>query len=153
MYNNIEIKIVPLNEKHLSDCNIIDSLSFESPWSPKEFERELSNAVAHYFVAEHNGKAIGYGGYWWVFDEAQITNIAVHPDYRQKGVAQAILDKMVNSVNDGFVKTMTLEVRKSNLPAQNLYKKNGFKEVGIRPKYYNHTEDAVLMTKEIESID
>ena len=153
MYNNIEIKIVPLNEKHLSDCNIIDSLSFVSPWSPKEFERELSNAVAHYFVAEYNGKAIGYGGYWWVFDEAQITNIAVHPDYRQKGVAQAILDEMVNSVNDGFVKTMTLEVRKSNIPAQNLYKKNGFKEVGVRAKYYNHTEDAVLMTKEIESID
>lgn len=145
----MEIKIVKLSENHLPDLNEIDRLSFSSPWSPEEFKRELTNAIAHYFVAECEGKAIGYGGYWWTFDEAQITNIAVHPSFRRLGVAEKIIDEMVKSCDDGFVKTITLEVRESNIPARSLYEKKGFKIVGKRPKYYDHTEDAVLMTKEI----
>ena len=148
----MDVKIVKLERKHLSDCNEIDRLSFSSPWSPKEFEKELDNAIAHYFVAEVNDRAVGYGGYWWTFDEAQITNIAVHPDFRKMGIGQAILKRMIEDVNDGFVKTLTLEVRKSNIAAQNLYKKLGFVQVGLRPKYYERTEDAVLVTKEIEYI-
>ena len=69
------------------------------------------------------------------------------------GIAQAILKRMIEEVNDGFVKSLTLEVRKSNIAAQNLYAKMGFVQVGLRPKYYERTEDAVLMTKEIEYID
>ena len=149
----MNLKIVKLERKHLIDCNEIDKLSFSSPWSPKEFEKELDNAIAHYFVAEIEGRAVGYGGYWWTFDEAQITNIAVHPEFRKKGIAQANLERMIEEVNDGFVKSLTLEVRKSNIAAQNLYAKMGFVQVGLRPKYYERTEDAVLMTKEIEYID
>lgn len=145
----MDIKIVKLEEKHLPDLKGIDALSFSSPWSPEEFKKELTNAIAHYFVAECDGKAVGYGGYWWTFDEAQITNIAVHPSFRRLGIAQKIIDAMVNSCDDGFVKTITLEVRESNMPARTLYEKMGFKIVGKRPKYYDRTEDAVLMTKEI----
>ena len=147
-------KLEALSEKHLDGINEIDKFSFSRPWSAESFKSELTNPLAVYWVAvDDNDNVIGYGGYWWIFDEANITNIAVHPDYRQKGIASAILKAMCDKCSVTDVLTLNLEVRVSNTPAQSLYKKFGFKEVGVRPKYYDNKEDAILMTKEIEQFD
>lgn len=148
----MEYKIVPMTKEHVEGIKKIDDLCFESPWSLKSFESELSNPLAVYFVALLDKQVIGYCGYWWVFDEGQITNIAVHPDYRKKGIASKLIDEMVKKCSVTDVYSLTLEVRVSNLSAISLYEKYGFKRVGLRPKYYDNKEDAVLMTKEIEQV-
>lgn len=148
----MDYKIVPMTKDHTDGIKAIDDLCFESPWSLKSFESELTNPLAVYFVAIKGDKVIGYAGYWWIFDEGQITNIAVHPDFRQKGIASALIDEMVKKCSVTDVYTLTLEVRVSNFSAISLYEKYGFKRVGLRPKYYDNKEDAVLMTKEIEQV-
>ncbi len=148
----MDYKIVPMTEQHVAGIKKIDDLCFESPWSLKSFESELTNPLAVYFVALLNDEVIGYCGYWWIFDEGQITNIAVHPKFRQKGIASALMDKMVEKCSVTDVYSLTLEVRKSNQAAISLYEKYGFERVGLRPKYYDNKEDAVLMTKEIEQV-
>lgn len=146
----MKFKIVPMLEEHVGGIKKIDDLCFESPWSLKSFESELTNPLAVYFVALCDEEVVGYCGYWWVFDEGQITNIAVHPDFRRNKIASALIEKMVEKCSKTDVYSLTLEVRKSNAPAISLYEKYGFKRVGLRPKYYDNKEDAVLMTKEIE---
>lgn len=148
----MDYKIVPMTEQHVAGIKKIDDLCFESPWSLKSFESELTNPLAVYFVALLNDEVIGYCGYWWIFDEGQITNIAVHPKFRKKGIASALMDKMVEKCSVTDVYSLTLEVRKSNQAAISLYEKYGFERVGLRPKYYDNKEDAVLMTKEIEQV-
>ena len=145
-------EIVPMTEEHVTGIKNIDDLCFESPWSLKAFESELENPIAFYFVAVLDGQVIGYAGYWWTFGEAQITNIAVHPDFRKKGIASALMDKMIENCIDTDVYSITLEVRVSNNAAISMYEKYGFERVGLRPKYYSDKEDALLMTKELEQI-
>lgn len=148
----MKYKIVPMEKEHVLGIKEIDDLCFESPWSLKSFESEFSNPLAVYFVALKDDKVIGYCGYWWVFDEGQITNIAVHPDFRKMGIASALMDEMVKKCSVTDVYSLTLEVRVSNNAAISLYEKYGFKRVGLRPKYYDNKEDAVLMTKEIKQV-
>lgn len=145
-------EIVPMMEEHVKGIKKVDDLCFESPWSLKSFESELTNPIAFYFVAVSEGEVIGYAGYWWTFGEAQITNIAVNPSFRKKGIASALMDKMIAHCIDTDVYSITLEVRVSNNAAINMYEKYGFERVGLRPKYYSDKEDALLMTKEIEKV-
>ena len=94
---------------------------------------------------------IGYGGYWQVFDEAHITNVAVAESWRRQGVAREILAAMEREYPVRGILYATLEVRVSNQAARALYVQNGFTEAGIRPKYYEKPqEDAVIMWKTIE---
>ncbi|MFT9495674.1 ribosomal protein S18-alanine N-acetyltransferase [Anaerosolibacter sp.] len=130
----------------------IENLCFTVPWSPEAFEMEISkNKFAQYVVAEVDGRIAGYGGMWFIVDEAHVTNIAVHPQYRGKGYGELIVAAMVRRADDQGIYQMTLEVRASNHVAQNLYRKFGFEPCGVRPKYYaDNNEDAVIMwrTKE-----
>ena len=148
----MDYKIIPMTEEHVAGIKKVDDLCFESPWSLKAFESELENPIAFYFVAVKDDEVIGYCGYWWTFGEAQITNVAVSPEYRQKGIASALMDEMINHCREMDVFSITLEVRVSNNAAISMYEKYGFERVGLRPKYYNNKEDALLMTKEIEKI-
>ncbi len=144
----LEYEIVPMKEEHLQDVLHISNVSFPIAWSRESFEKELLNVFAKYFVAVKDGRVLGYGGMWIIIDEAHITNIAVHPSYRGEGVGDNILKAMIAQCGAQRVTAMTLEVRSSNEPAKNLYKKYGFKEEGIRKAYYedNH-EDAIIMWK------
>lgn len=144
----LEYEIVPMEEKHLQDVLLISNESFPIAWSRESFEKELLNIFAKYFVAVKDGRVLGYGGMWIIIDEAHITNIAVHPNYRGKGLGDNILKAMIQQCKSQRVTAMTLEVRSSNEPAKNLYKKYGFREEGIRKAYYedNH-EDALIMWK------
>ncbi len=129
----------------------IEQLCFESPWSRESFEKELyDNKLAKYVVARVDGKVIGYGGMWVIFDEGHITNIAVHPDYRGRRIGEKILEAMMDTAKKNKVENVTLEVRTSNLAARNLYKKFGFADAGIRKGYYaDNGEDAVIMWSHI----
>jgi len=145
---NIEIR--PMELKDIDDVYEINRLSFSSPWSRESFERELlSNKIAHYFVALLDEKIVGYIGIWQIFQEAQITAIAVHPDYRRMGIGEALLDYIINLCEQNYIKEIILEVRVSNTIAQNLYYKKGFKKVGIRKWYYKDGEDALVMVKKL----
>jgi [ribosomal protein S18]-alanine N-acetyltransferase len=145
MINNIEV--VQMTEEHLDGVMIIENLSFKIPWSRNSFLEELTaNQMAVYVVAVSGEKVIGYGGLWRIVDEGHITNIAVHPEFRRCGAGLRIMDKLLEICELSGINSLTLEVRKSNLPAQRLYEKYGFKAEGIRKSYYSDTgEDALIM--------
>lgn len=142
-------EIVPMQKGHLPEVVALEVLCFRVPWSRESFEHELSNTLANYSVIEHEGAAIGYGGYWSILDEAHITNIAVHPDFQNNRLGTALLTHMLKQAAEKGAHLMSLEVRISNLPARHLYEKLGFSERGRRKAYYSDNgEDAIIMTKE-----
>ncbi|WAA12570.1 ribosomal protein S18-alanine N-acetyltransferase [Fervidibacillus halotolerans] len=125
----------------------IETSSFSSPWTKEAFVRELTmNPYAIYIGAELDGKIVGYGGTWIIIDEAHITNIAVLPEFRGKKIGEQLLMKMLETMMVKGAKRATLEVRVSNTVAQNLYRKFGFVNGGIRKGYYSdNQEDALVM--------
>ncbi|WP_243300492.1 ribosomal protein S18-alanine N-acetyltransferase [Bacillus litorisediminis] len=131
----------------LDDIMEIEHQSFTLPWKRDAFVRELtSNPYARYWVVEVNGKVIGYSGVWIVMDEAHITNIAVLPDYRGHGFGKQLLIKTMQLAKSYNAKVVTLEVRVSNIVAQNLYRSLGFQPGGIRKGYYtDNNEDGLIM--------
>jgi ribosomal-protein-alanine N-acetyltransferase len=144
-----DFSIIPLELKHVDGVVEVDKLSFALPWSRDSFEAEVSrNDFARYVVAVFDGKVIGYGGVWIIAGEGQITNIAVHPNFRGMGAASRMLKALIDICISASVNDMTLEVRVSNTPAINLYKKLGFAEEGIRKQFYeDNKEDALIMWK------
>ncbi len=125
----------------------IERDAFSHPWDRSIFQYELNeNKFAHYLVYEYGEKIIGFCGLWIVMDEAQITNIAIHSDYRGKGFGERILSSVFQYLKMFRVKKVSLEVRVSNVVAKNLYRKMGFKDGGIRKNYYvDNGEDALVM--------
>ncbi|WP_088106089.1 ribosomal protein S18-alanine N-acetyltransferase [Halalkalibacter urbisdiaboli] len=130
----------------------VEEDSFAIPWKPAVFENELTNnKYAHYLAYEYNEKVIGYCGLWVVMDEAQVTNIAIHSDYRGQKRGEELLAYAKAFVSLMGVKRLSLEVRVSNYVAQGLYRKLGFQEGGIRKNYYaDNLEDALVMWVKID---
>jgi [ribosomal protein S18]-alanine N-acetyltransferase len=131
----------------LSHIEIVENSSFSVPWSRQAFYDELvHNQFAQYTVITVNGQVMGYCGCWLIFDEAHITNLAIHPDYRGKGLGEAVLTYVMGMMQRQGVTKMFLEVRVSNQAAQSLYQKLGFTYSGIRHGYYaDNQEDAMIM--------
>ncbi|MFA9423369.1 MAG: ribosomal protein S18-alanine N-acetyltransferase [Sedimentibacter sp.] len=128
----------------------VEKKCFSTPWSIESFKSELINDNAYYECAEENGQVVGYMGMWKILDEGHITNVAVLPEHRNKGIATMLIAKMIEVCKCSEIENMTLEVRESNLSALNLYKKFGFFSVGKRPKYYQvPLEDAIIMWKKV----
>ena len=124
----------------------IENACFKTPWSKNSFIHEVTeNQCARYVVVREDGRAIAYAGVWFILDEGHITNIAVHPDKRGKGYGEQVTRAMIQLAADSGMSVMTLEVRRSNEIAQKLYHKLGFIDVGYRKKYYENTEDALIM--------
>jgi [ribosomal protein S18]-alanine N-acetyltransferase len=127
----------------------ITNLCFSTPWSRSSISGELNNPLAKYIIAKdiEKNSVIGFVGVWIIVGEADITNIAVHPNYRKLGVGSKLLSSLINICDDLSCSLINLEVRASNISAQNLYKKFSFIENGLRKGYYEDTkEDAILMT-------
>lgn len=142
------VRIEPFDASYIDDIVNIERLSFNDPWSRSSFSGELENPAARYLVAIIGGKVAGYGGYWKILNEAHITNIAVHPEYRNQGIGSDLLMAMISLALKEGIEAMTLEVRRSNKIAQSIYVKYGFKKVGIRKNYYqDNGEDALIMWK------
>jgi [ribosomal protein S18]-alanine N-acetyltransferase len=138
--------IVAMKIEDIDEVLVIEALSFATPWSREAFTMEIcDNRCARYLVAKGT-KVLGYVGMWIIMDEGHITNIAVHPDYRGNKIGEALLKAIIKLASSIGITQMTLEVRKSNKIAQNLYLKLGFEVCGIRKKYYsNNKEDALIM--------
>lgn len=139
------IRYVPMNEKHIEGMAQIEEQCFNSGFAQKTFEKELENKFSIYVVAEEDEKVLGYAGLWDVCGEADIINVGVHKDFRRRGIAYGMLEKLVKICDERDVSVINLEVRTSNIAARELYKKLGFSEFGIRKGYYDGKEDAVLM--------
>ena len=137
-----EMSLPDIEQVYQIECN-----SFTQPWSVESLIDEVvENDVAYYVVAECEGRIIGYAGEWVMFDESHMTNIAVIPDFRRKGVATNMILSLMRGAKERGAKRMTLEVREFNFGAQALYDSLGFTKVGIRKKYYSDTgENAFIL--------
>ena len=125
----------------------IEQICFPDPWSLDSIRYELEeNQRAFYVVAKHSGKLVGYAGLWWVVDEGHITNVAVRPGYRNRKIGESIIRALLEHTTSEGILHHTLEVRRSNEPAINLYEKFGFEVEGVRKGYYRFgDEDALIM--------
>ena len=128
----------------------IEQETFARPWSRESFRQELTrNAVARYLVAEADGEILGYAGAWVILDESHITNIAVREEARGQGIGKRLTAALLQILSNLGACYATLEVRVSNIRAQNLYQSLGFVSVGKRKRYYeDNGEDAFLMVCE-----
>lgn len=132
---------------HIDEVIKIEKASFSTSWSKDIFLNELQrNKYAHYFVVEQEEKIIGYGGMWIVNDDAQITNIAIYPEYRGKKYGEKLFRFLYQHAIYLGVVNLSLEVRESNTIAQQMYRKFGLVPGGIRKGYYSdNKEDAIVM--------
>ena len=143
----MNIIIEKMGENHLSQIAELEKTCFSTPWSENALREELTNQFSRFFVALCDGQIAGYIGAHNVVGEVYITNVAVFPQFRRQGIAEALIKKLMDISQTEKAEFITLEVRKSNMGAINLYTKMGFKEVGSRKNFYeNPREDALLMT-------
>ena len=146
---NIEIRaMVPEDADQVA---AVEEQCFAMPWSRQSFWEEASHQETIYLLAidrDNNDQVAGYVGCWVLSGEGDITNVAVAPAYRRKGVARKLLERLIELLKEQQVTAVTLEARASNTPAIALYQSLGFKSVGLRPRYYtNPVEDAEIMWK------
>lgn len=141
--------IIAMNESHIAQVAALEKLCFSDPWSENSVASELRNPLSCWLVAEEDGVVAGYVGSQTVMDESDMMNVAVHPDYRRKGISEALVAELVEALKKQESHCLTLEVRVSNEPAKALYEKLGFTQVGLRKNYYrNPKEDALILRKE-----
>ena len=139
-----------MKECHVAQVAELEKLCFGTEaWSEKSVASELNNKLALWLVAEDAGNVWGYVGSQTVMDETDMMNIAVHPDYRNRGVAIGLIQELIAALKERGSHSLMLEVRASNDPARKLYEKLGFQQVGLRKNYYrNPKEDACILRKE-----
>lgn len=144
-----EITLSLMTEADVDAIHAIEVACFKTPWSRESILREVKeNECARYMVLREDGEPIAYAGVWFILDEGHITNIAVRPDRRRMGYGEQVTRAMIQLAADSGMNWMTLEVRRSNKAAQELYHKLGFIDVGYRKRYYENTEDALVMALE-----
>ena len=136
---------------HVPQVAELERICFADPWSEKSIASELNSIWSYWVVALWNGAVIGYIGSQTSIDETDIMNVAVHPDYRRKGVAESLIHCLITELKNRGSHALMLEVRSSNAPAIALYEKLGFRQIGLRRNYYrNPKEDALILRKEWE---
>ncbi|GFE60567.1 ribosomal-protein-alanine acetyltransferase [Geobacter sp. AOG2] len=145
------VDIRPMTTTDLDSVLAIEQASFPHPWRYEHFLHELSSPYSFPFVAVIGGAVSGYVCLMSLFEEAQILDIVVSPQLRGRGIARALLEHAVAIARARQAEIMTLEVRASNRTAIALYERFGFSRTGIRPKYYEGVEDALLMEKSLST--
>lgn len=146
-----EVKVIPTERDHLAFITATEKLCFSNPWSENSFAYALDNPnVQSCFTALYKGEPAGYMCLFHLFEEGELLNVAVSPDLRNKGIAQKMMDKMVEHLKEKGVERITLEVRESNAAARHLYERNGFTRFAIRKNYYSSpVENGIIMEKHI----
>ncbi len=143
----IDVNIIPMDKNHIKEVAEIEKLCFSKPWSEKALESELSKDISNFLVAVYQKAVVGYIGLHIVSDEAYIANLAVLKEYRKNGIARKLLQTAEGLSFGMGAKFISLEVRKSNKEAINLYKSEEFKIAGNRKNFYsNPLEDGVILT-------
>jgi ribosomal-protein-alanine N-acetyltransferase len=138
-----------MKEEDLPAVRTIETLSFSNPWSDTTFRGEIQNTSISFplvAVRKPGDEVVGYIIFWHIREDVQVNNIAVHPEFRGKGIGEAMMHHVIDKVQKNGATFMTLEVRPSNAAAVTLYEKLGFEILGTRKNYYtNPDEDAYLM--------
>lgn len=143
------MKYVKMEACHVAQIAALETVCFSDPWSENSIAYELNNKLSCWLVALDGEKVVGYVGSQSVLGWADMMNLAVDSDYRRQGIAEQLIDSLIECLVDNEVVCLTLEVRVSNAPAISLYEKKGFVQVGRRPNYYhNPKEDALILRKE-----
>jgi ribosomal-protein-alanine N-acetyltransferase len=145
-----EADIRPMTAKDLDEVLAIEQASFRRPWKREHFESELSGIHSFPFVAVCVGKVVGYVCLMSLFEEAQILDIAVSPEQRGRGIARVLLEHACAVAREKHAERMALEVRASSHAAITLYQHSGFRRTGIRAAYYEASEDAIVMEKNLK---
>lgn len=141
-----EITIRRMTMDDVDGVYAVEIGTFVDAWSRDAFVSDMKNPVARYLVAEQDGKIIGYAGAWVILDESHITNIAVLKEHRGQGTGKRLTQGLLQYLSNLGAAYATLEVRRSNDIAQNLYKSLGFVQLGVRKRYYaDNGEDALIM--------
>ncbi|MFI3238365.1 MAG: ribosomal protein S18-alanine N-acetyltransferase [Lachnospiraceae bacterium] len=141
-------KILPMTILDIEKVAAIEAISFTQPWSEKAFCEMLKSDRAHYVVARIEDEVVGMCGLLYSFEEAEVSNVAVLPTYRGRGVAKRMLEELLNVGSEQGVEAFCLEVRASNEAAISLYKSTGFEIAALRKNCYAHpTEDGYVMWK------
>jgi len=143
------MKIRCMDAGDVSRVAALEKLCFSDPWSENSVASELKNPLSLWLVAVEGEFVAGYVGSQTVMDETDMMNVAVHPDFRRRGIAEMLVTALVDALKQRGSRCLTLEVRASNEPARTLYEKLGFSQVGLRKNYYrNPREDALILRKE-----
>jgi [ribosomal protein S18]-alanine N-acetyltransferase len=155
-----KLEIRRMRQDDLDEVMVIERAAFRHPWSPELFRRELEHDWSTILVAlEPLTSASGKGSerivafliFWLVHDEVHILNVAVEPEHRRKGIARMLMAEAEKRAGQANAALMTLEVRRSNQAALDLYREFDYRAVGVRPNYYvDEGEDAIVMVKELK---
>ena len=140
------LDIALMRVEDIPDVLRVESMCFSTPWPRNAFQNELTeNKLAHYFVGRVQDQIVAYGGLWVILEDAHITTVAVHPSYQRQQYGERILVCLLDEAIGRGACWVTLEVRESNVGAQNLYKKYGFTVVNTRRGYYSDNDENALV--------
>ncbi len=142
------LTVEPMRRRDLPAIQVIEQVSYPRPWTANVFQSEIDLArrgERHYVVARRDGELVGYAGLMFVAGDGHVTNIACAPEHQRTGVATRLLAELAWAAVARGCGALTLEVRVSNAGAQALYRRFGFAPVGVRTKYYEDVEDAIVM--------
>lgn len=140
------VRIGPMKRRHLRGVLRIEQQVYPRPWTLSVFHGELAQGYARcYLVARVGARVVGYAGVMYVDGDAHVTNIAVDPTWHRHGIGTRLLSVLATQARDNGARNLTLEVRVSNVAAQEMYRRFGFAPAGMRRRYYENTEDAIVM--------
>ena len=149
-YTNLDLEFEQMT---LSDFNEIQPIllnEFDDFWNESTFENEITSSNSFYIVAKSQHKIVGFAGFKYVLDEADIMNLVTKKNKRNNGIATQLLIHLFENAKSKKISKLTLEVNENNLPAIHLYEKLGFRKIAERKKYYNNTYDALIMQKNLK---
>jgi [ribosomal protein S18]-alanine N-acetyltransferase len=145
-----EFRLTPLSSEDLQAVSMIEQDGGDVGWTHEHFRQELANRRARFLVLRADGEVAGYGGFWELAPEAQITNLVVARKYRRQGLGRKLLTQLIDDAREKGCDKITLELRAGNKAALRLYETTGFRQVGRRPLVYqNPHDDALLMEKRL----
>ena len=147
--DNIQISKMGITDlENIKDVLLSD---FDDFWNVNIFKEELLNPNSKYIMAKIHNKIVGFAGIWKSVDDVHITNIVTSKSFRNQHIGSMMLSNLIElAKNENNISSITLEVNSNNISAQNLYEKFGFKVVGLRKKYYNNIDDAIIYTKDLD---
>jgi [ribosomal protein S18]-alanine N-acetyltransferase len=142
----LDVRITPMRRRHLRQVLRIEQQVYPRPWSASVFHGELSHHDgSRCYVVAKSGPVVGYGGFLVSMEDAHVTNIAVDPVRQRAKIGTRLLLALAYEARARGLRNLTLEVRVSNRAAQAMYQRFGFVPAGVRHKYYENVEDAIVM--------